>query len=396
MKTISNVSFKGQKVLMRVDFNVPLSKDLKIIDDSRIKASLPSIKKFISDGAKLILMSHLGRPKNKRNIRFSTKNLIIYLSSLIGKKVIFSSACIGSSVESLIAKMKNGDVMLLENLRFYPEEISGNKLFAKKLSRLADVYVNDAFGVAHRKHASTAIVPRYFKKNKYAGFLLSGEISALDSVLKNTNRPFTAVLGGAKVSDKIGLIFSLLDRIDNLIIGGAMSYVFIKSFGGAVGDSLVEPNQAEVVNTLLATAKEKNVKLFLPIDSVNAKKASDSEAVFVSKITEIPTGYKGLDIGQKSVDLFSDVIAGSATVVWNGPMGVFEISAFSKGTLGVAKSVVKATENGGVSFVGGGDSASALKQFGLHESVSHLSTGGGAMFAYLEGRGLPAIEALDL
>ena len=394
MKNISDISLSGKKVLIRVDFNVPLDKHFNITDDSRIKAALPTIKKVISDGGKAIIMSHLGRPKNGYEEKFSLKHTIESLSDLLKIDVGFSIDCIGENALTNISKMENGDVLVLENLRFYSQEKLGDNEFAKQLANLGDVYVNDAFGTAHRSHASTSIIANYFPNNKYFGLLLSSEINSLEAVLKNPKRPFTAIIGGAKITGKIDVISSLFDKVDSLIIGGGMAYTFAKAMGGNVGDSLLENDKVALAKSLITEAKEKGVQLLLPTDSINADDFNNNAIIQHSEIKNIPNGFMGLDIGDKSISRFSEVILNSKTIIWNGPMGVFEMDNFSNGTKKIGEAICKATQNGAFSLVGGGDSVAAVKQFGFTEKVSYISSGGGAMLEYLEGKKLPGVAAI--
>ena len=395
MKNISDISLKGKKVLIRVDFNVPLDKHFNITDDSRIKAALPTIKKVIADGGKAIIMSHLGRPENGFEEKFSLKHTTKHLSSLLETEVGFSVDCIGEKTLTDISKMENGDVLVLENLRFYSQEKAGDNEFAKQLAKLGDVYVNDAFGTAHRAHASTSIIANYFPNNKYFGLLLSNEINSLETALKNPKRPFTAIIGGAKITGKIDVITSLFDKVDNLIIGGGMAYTFAKAMGGNIGNSLVEDDKVALAKSLITAAKAKGVQLLLPSDSVNAKEFNNNAIIQHSEITQIPDGFMGLDIGSDSITHFSKVILNSKTIIWNGPMGVFEMDNFSNGTKQIGVAICKATQNGAFSLVGGGDSVAAVKQFGFAEKVSYISTGGGAMLEYLEGKQLPGVTAIQ-
>jgi phosphoglycerate kinase len=395
MKNISDISLKGKKVLIRVDFNVPLDKHFNITDDSRIKAALPTIKKVIADGGKAIIMSHLGRPENGFEEKFSLKHTTKHLSNLLETEVGFSVDCIGEKTLTDISKMENGDVLVLENLRFYSQEKAGDNEFAKQLAKLGDVYVNDAFGTAHRAHASTSIIANYFPDNKYFGLLLNNEINSLETALKNPKRPFTAIIGGAKITGKIDVITSLFDKVDNLIIGGGMAYTFAKAMGGNIGNSLVEDDKVALAKILIADAKERGVQLLLPSDSVNADDFNNNATIQHSKITNIPDGFMGLDIGSDSITHFSKVILNSKTIIWNGPMGVFEMDNFSNGTKQIGEAICKATKNGAFSLVGGGDSVAAVKQFGFAEKVSYISTGGGAMLEYLEGKQLPGVTAIQ-
>ena len=394
MKNISDISLKGKKVLIRVDFNVPLDKHFNITDDSRIKAALPTIKKVIADGGKAIIMSHLGRPKNGFEEKFSLKHTTKHLSNLLKTEVNFSIDCIGEKTSLDVSKMKNGDVLVLENLRFHSQEKLGDKDFAKKLAEHGDLYVNDAFGTAHRAHASTSIIANYFPKNKYFGLLFNKEINNLETALENPKRPFTAIIGGAKITGKIDTITSLLKKVDNLIIGGGMAYTFVKAMGGCVGDSLVEDSKLDLAKSLINYAKENGVKLLLPSDSLNANEFNNNATLQYSEITNIPDGFMGLDIGGDSITRFSKVILDSKTIIWNGPMGVFEMDNFLNGTKKIGEAICKSTRKGAFSLVGGGDSVAAVKQFGLAKKVSYISTGGGAMLEYLEGKKLPAVSAI--
>jgi phosphoglycerate kinase len=395
MNNISNIALRGKRVLVRVDFNVPLSEHYNIIDDSRIVATLPTIKKIIAEGGKVIIMSHLGRPKNGFEEKFSLKHTVQHLSNLLAQNVSFSSDCIGENTISDIDKMNNGDVLVLENLRFYSEEKKGNIGFANQLANLADVYVNDAFGTAHRAHASTAIIAQFFPNNKYFGYLLSSEIEYLEKVLNNPERPFTAIIGGAKITGKIDVITSLLDKVDNLIIGGGMAYTFAKAMGGEIGKSLVEDEKVSLAKQLIEDAKKKGVALLLPTDSVNADNFSNNANTNTSNILEINSDYMGLDIGKKSIIKFSYTIKNSKTIIWNGPMGVFEMEKFEKGTKEIGEAICFATNKGAFSLVGGGDSVAAVKKFGFANRVSYISTGGGAMLEYLEGKLLPGVIAIQ-
>jgi len=394
MKNITEFSFAGKRVLIRVDFNVPLDENFKITDDSRIVAALPTIKKVISDGGKAIIISHLGRPKKGVEERFSLKHIINHLSFLLDRTVVFSGDCIGETTANDVAKMQDKDVLLLENLRFYKEETSGDIFFAKQLSELADVYINDAFGTAHRAHASTAIIAQFFPDNKYFGLLFKQEITNLEFVLKNPKGPFTAIIGGAKIRGKIDVIRALLTKVNNLIIGGGMAYTFAKSMGANIGNSLVEEGKIELAKELVELAKRKGVNIVFPSDSVNASAFDNNAQINISSISAIPNGFMGLDIGKSSILDFSKIISTSKTIIWNGPMGVFEMSNFQKGTKEIATAICKATEIGAYSLIGGGDSVAAIKKFRMEEKVSYLSTGGGAMLEYLKEDKLPGIEAI--
>ena len=393
MKSILDKNFRNKKVLVRVDFNVPLDEEQKIIDDSRIKASLPTIEKLLNDKARVILMSHLGRPSYKDE-KFSLKAIIPRLQELLGVRVLFSNDCVGPSAEKLANDLNNGEVLVLENLRFYKEEELGEKNFSENLSRLADVYVNDAFGTAHRKHSSTSVISSFFPSEKYFGLLLKSEIENLEKALSSPKRPFTAIIGGAKIAGKIDVIFSLIDKVDNLIIGGGMAYTFVNAMGGKTGKSLVEKDRLKLANKIIKKAKNSEVNLLLPTDSINADSFSNDATTSHSDILNIEDNYMGLDIGEKSIRLFSKVIEGSNTIIWNGPMGVFEMSNFEKGTKMICESICRSTSGGAFSLIGGGDSVSAVKKFKLSDKVSYISTGGGALLDYLEGKKLPGIAAI--
>ena len=394
MKTIKEIDFKGKKALVRVDFNVPMSDEMIISDDSRIKAAIPTITKIVNDGGSVILMSHRGRPKGAVNEALSLVHLVQHISDLLNMPVQFVADCIGEKAEETAANLKGGEVLLLENLRFYNEETSGDVEFAKNLSKLGDIYVNDAFGTAHRAHASTTIVAQFFGENKCFGSVMTNEIINIDKVLLDAKRPLTAIMGGAKVSSKITIISRLLDSVDNLIIGGGMTYTFVKAMGGSIGNSLVENDKLELALEIIKLAKEKNVSLLIPSDSVNGDSFSNDANILSSKIGEVQDGYLGLDIGQQTIELFSKTIENSATILWNGPMGVFEMDNFSAGTKAIAMSLVKATKNGAFTLVGGGDSVAAINKYNLSQEVSYVSTGGGAMLEYLEGKVLPGVAAI--
>lgn len=394
IKHVDNLSFSNKKALIRVDFNVPLDDHFNVTDDTRIQAAVPTIQKILKDGGSAILMSHLGRPKGGPEDRFSLKHIVLDLEKALGVPVKFAPDCIGQEAELLSAGLKPGEVLLLENLRFYKEETAGDKDFAKKLSRLGDIYVNDAFGTVHRAHASTAVIAEFFT-DKVCGYLMLSELKNADMVLGNPNKPYTAIMGGAKIADKILIIERLLDKVDNLIIGGGMSYTFAKALGGTIGDSLLEEDKLDFVLELMAKAKAKGVNLVLPVDTVISKAfANDAEQGMANK-GEIPDGWMGLDIGPKTRELFAGVIAESKTILWNGPMGVFEMESFDKGTKAVAEAVVAATKDGAFSLIGGGDSAAAVNKFGLGDEVSFVSTGGGALLEYMEGKVLPGVAALE-
>ena len=396
MKTIDQLDFKDKKALIRVDFNVPLDDDFKITDDKRMRAALPTITKILNDGGSVILMSHLGRPKDGPTDKYSLKHILGDLSRMLDLEVKFADDCIGESAANQAKNLFPGEVLLLENLRFYKEEEKGDVAFAEKLSKLGDVYVNDAFGTAHRAHASTAVIAQFFPQAKYFGYLMASEVENAEKILNHAERPFTAIMGGAKVSDKILLIEKLLDKVDNIIIGGGMAYTFAKAQGGEIGTSLLEADKQDLSLELIAKAKAKGVNLILPVDTVIADRfANDADKKSVDS-GQIPTDWMGLDIGPKSVALFQEVIKNSKTLLWNGPMGVFEMESFQAGTKAVADALVAATkDNGAFSLIGGGDSAAAIAKFGLEDEVSYVSTGGGALLEYMEGKELPGVKAIN-
>lgn len=395
MNTVDQFNFKDKKALIRVDFNVPLDKEYKITDDKRMRAALPTITKILKDGGAVILMSHLGRPKGGPEDKYSLKHILGDLSAMLGLEVKFAEDCIGDDAENKAKNLASGEVLLLENLRFHPEEEKGNVAFAEKLAKLGDVYVNDAFGTAHRAHASTTIVAQFFPKAKYFGYLMAEELKNAEKVNHGAAKPFTAIMGGAKVSDKILLIESLLDKVDNLIIGGGMAYTFAKAQGGEIGTSLLEEDRMALCLELLEKAKAKGVNLILPVDTVIADKFDNDAAKDQVDSGHIPADWMGLDIGTKTVELFSETIKNSKTLLWNGPMGVFEMANFEQGTKAVAEAVVAATKNGAFSLIGGGDSAAAIAKFGLEDEVSYVSTGGGALLEYMEGKELPGVKAIQ-
>lgn len=395
MQTINQYNFNNQKVLVRVDFNVPLNSDFQITDDSRIQATIPTIKKILNDGGACILMSHLGRPKVGPTDKFSLKHIVDRLTLLSGAKVFFAEDCIGEKAEKLSKALKPGEILLLENLRFHKEEEKGDIQFAEKLSKLGDFYVNDAFGTAHRAHASTSVIAQFFNNKKCFGYVMSQEIENAKKILDNPQRPFTAIVGGAKVSDKILIIENLLNIADTIIVGGGMAYTFAKAMGGKIGTSLCQDERMPLTLEIIKKAKEKGVKLLLPEDSKIADKFSnDAQSAFANN-NEIPDGFMGLDIGPKAIEAFCKEINLSKTVLWNGPMGVFEMPNFEAGTKAVANAVAKIADNGGFSLIGGGDSAAAIHQFGLANKVSYVSTGGGALLEYFEGKVLPGIQAIE-
>ena len=393
MKSINEISFNGKKVFIRVDFNVPFNDEGEITDNSRIVAALPTIEFVISSGGTCILASHLGRPDGK-NPALSLKKIIPELKKLLGEDVIFLEDSIGDQTKEICSNLKKGQIALLENLRFYKEETKADERFAKQLSGLADIYINDAYGTTHREHASTATIAQFFSE-KAPGMLLEKEIKSLKKLMHKPKKPVTAIIGGAKVSSKISVIANILGFVDNLIIGGGMAYTFIKNNGGRIGDSIFEADRLNDCTEILSKAKNENVNVFLPEDILCSNEFSNSGLQKVTNIYEVPEGWQGLDIGPKTMDKFEQVILGSSTILWNGPMGVFEIPSFEKGTHSVAKTVAKATQNGAYSLIGGGDSVAAIKKFGLQNQVSFISTGGGAMLESLEGKLLPGINALS-
>jgi phosphoglycerate kinase len=392
MKTIDDYNFNNKRALIRVDFNVPLNEDKEVTDANRIEAAKPTIIKILEDGGSVVLMSHLGRPKGKES-KYSLQHISSKVSEVLGVEVKFVEDCVGEEVEKAASDLQPGEVLLLENLRFYEEETNGDEDFAKKLSKLGDIYVNDAFGTAHRAHASTTVVAKFFE-DKCFGYLLAKEIKSLDKVLNSKEKPVTAVLGGAKVSSKITVIENILDKIDHLIIGGGMTYTFIKAQGGHIGNSLVEDDKQELALEILKKAKEKGVQVHLPVDSVIADSFSEQASTQTESVDNIPDGWMGLDVGPETIRNFSEVIKKSKIILWNGPLGVFEMDAFAKGTIQLGEAIAEATRNGAFSLVGGGDSVAAVKKFGLEDQVSYVSTGGGAMLEMLEGKSLPGIDAI--
>ena len=393
MKTVNDFNFENKKALIRVDFNVPLNDNLEVADSTRILAAKSTIIKVLEDGGSCVLMSHLGRPNGVEE-KFSLKNIVSKVSEIIGVQVQFSENCIGEKAEQAVAELENGEILLLENLRFHKEEKAGDDEFAKELSKLGDIYVNDAFGTAHRAHASTAVLAKYFPINKCYGLLLASEIKNIHKVLTDSEKPVTAIIGGAKVSSKITIIESILDKIDHLIIGGGMAFTFIKAQGGSIGSSLVEDDKQEMALSILKLGKEKNVKIHLPVDAIIADQFSNDAYTKIEAINAIPEGWMGLDVGSKTNTIFREVILNSKTILWNGPVGVFEMENFATGTISLGNAIAEATENGTFSLVGGGDSVAAVKQFNLTEKVSYVSTGGGAMLEMLEGKTLPGIQAI--
>jgi len=396
MSKFSDYNFKGQKALIRVDFNVPLNDKYEITDDTRIRAAVPTIKKILSDGGSVILMSHLGRPKDGPTEKYSLKHLVKHISDLLGgTTVLFANDCIGEQAFLTAGMLRAGEVLLLENLRFYKEEEKGDKTFAEKLSKLGNVYVNDAFGTAHRAHASTAVIAQFFSSEKRMfGLLMEGEVASAEKVLHNSAKPFIAIIGGAKVSDKILIIENLLEKATDIIIGGGMAYTFFKAQGGHIGKSLCEEDRLDIAKDLLKKADEKGVSIHLPPDSIIADKFAADANDSTSPSNAIPEGWMGLDIGPNAINQFSNAIKKSKTILWNGPMGVFEMEKFQHGTKAIATAIAKATQSGAFSLVGGGDSVAAVNQFGYTDKVSYVSTGGGAMLEYFEGKVLPGIAAV--
>ncbi len=394
MQTLSSYSFKGKKALIRVDYNVPLDEHFVITDDTRIRASVPTIKKILSDGGSVILMSHLGRPKDGPSDKYSLSHIVEHVSKCIGVPVAFANDCIGAEAGEKAKNLKPGEVLMLENLRFYKEEEKGDKTFAGKLADLGDVFVNDAFGTAHRAHASTTIVAEFFPNDKLFGYLIENELKSIDKVLHTAEKPYVAIVGGAKVSGKIQIISNLMDKVDHLIIGGGMTFTFIKALGGKVGASMVEEDKLALALEILNTAKAKGVTIHLPVDAVIADKFDNGANKKSCQVNEIPEGWMGLDIGPLTEKLFDEVIAHSKTILWNGPMGVFEMENFEHGTKSIAESVVRATSHGCFSLIGGGDSVAAINKYHLADKVSYVSTGGGALLEYMEGVELPGIKAI--
>ena len=393
MNTLQDINFNAKKALIRVDFNVPLNEDFKVTDANRIEAARPTIDKILADGGSVILMSHLGRPNGKED-RYSLRHIVAKCSEVLGINVQFASDCIGEIALNATKNLKKGEVLLLENLRFYVEEEAGDENFAKELASLGDIYVNDAFGTAHRAHASTTIIAKFFPNHKFFGLLLAKEIESLNRVLNNSVKPVTAILGGSKVSSKITVIENILDKVDHMIIGGGMTFTFIKALGGKIGDSICEDDKQEMALEILKLAKEKNVHIHIPIDVVAADSFSNDAKTQVVDVREIPDGWQGLDAGPKSLANIKEVILNSKTILWNGPLGVFEMENFAKGTIELGNYIAESTVNGAFSLVGGGDSVAAVKQFGLEHKMSYVSTGGGAMLEMLEGRVLPGIAAI--
>lgn len=395
MADFDSYSFNGKKVLIRVDFNVPLNKEtLQITDDKRIRAALPTLNHILNQGGSLIIMSHLGRPKEGPEDKFSLRHIVSGLEKNLNRSIQFANDCIGNEAIEKAEKLKSGEVLLLENVRFYKEETIGDIAFAEKLAKLGDCYVNDAFGTAHRAHASTTQIARFFPNDKMVGYLMKAEIESAKKVMEKTERPFTAIVGGAKVSDKVLIVENLLNVADHIIIGGGMAYTFFKANGGEIGNSLCEDDRLETCREILEKAKAKGVEIHLPIDSIIADKFAEDAETKNCESNAIPSDWMGLDIGEKSISAFKTVLLNSKTILWNGPMGVFEMAPFSKGTKSVAEAVAEATRNGAYSLIGGGDSAAAVQKFGFADQVSYVSTGGGALLEYFEGKELPGIAAI--
>lgn len=394
MQSIDTYDFKGKKALIRVDFNVPLNDKFEITDDTRMRAAIPTIKKVLTGGGAVILMSHLGRPKNGPEDKFSLKHIQKHLEELAGVKVKFADDCIGESAKKEAAALQPGEILLLENLRFYKEEEKGDEAFAHKLAELGDVWINDAFGTAHRAHASTAVIAKFFPNDKLFGYVMKGELDAVDSVMKDPKRPFTAIMGGSKVSSKIDIIMNLMGKVDNLILGGGMTYTFKRALGGHVGSSICEEDKLDLAREIMQKAKDAGVNLVLSDEAVVADAFSNDANIQICDPMNIPDGWEGLDIGPATREKFAKVIENSKTILWNGPVGVFEMPKFAEGTKAVAHAIVKATEKGAFSLIGGGDSVAAVNQFGLADKVSYVSTGGGALLEYIEGKKLPGIEAI--
>jgi len=395
MKSIKDVNFKGKKVLVRVDFNVPLDENRNITDDTRMHESMPTIQKLLNDGAAVILISHLGRPKKGGfESQFSLKPVAKHLSEMLNKKVMFTQEVLVDKVAGLSSNLEDGDVMLLENIRFYPEETKGDVAFAEKISKLGDAYVNDAFGAAHRDNASTSTIAQFFPNDKYFGFLMEHEVRNLHKLMNNPAKPYTAIVGGSKVSSKIEILKNLSPIVDNIIVGGGMTYTFLKAMGINIGTSICEDDKIEIAKELMEDLKKDKTKLLLPIDHVIADKFDNEANIKFTDGQEIPDGFMGMDIGNKSIELFKQTILDSKTILWNGPMGVFEMPSFAKGTFAIAEFIAQATKNGAFSSVGGGDSVAAVHQSGFGDQISYISTGGGAMLEYLEGKTLPGIKAI--
>jgi phosphoglycerate kinase len=395
MKTVDDFNFSGQKALIRVDFNVPLDAQFNVTDDTRIRAALPTINKILKDGGSVILMSHLGRPKEGPADKYSLKHVVNHLSELLNKPIAFAADCIGIVAKEAADKLKAGEVLLLENLRFHKQEEKGDVDFAKQLSQLGTFYVNDAFGTAHRAHASTAVIAQFFPNKKCFGYVMSGELASINKVLTSAEKPFTAIMGGAKVSDKILILEQLINKADNIIIGGGMAFTFVKAQGGTIGNSMVEEDKQETALNILKDAKAKGVNIYIPVDAIVADKFANDANKKECDISAIPDGWMGLDIGIKTEKIYSEVIANSKTILWNGPMGVFEMSSFEHGTKSVAETIVEATKKGAYSLIGGGDSVAAINKYNMAAKVSYVSTGGGALLEYIESGSLPGVTAIE-
>lgn len=395
MKTVDSINFSNKRAVIRVDFNVPLNDAFEVTDSTRIRAAIPTLKKILKDGGSLVLMSHLGRPKEGPTNKYSLKHIIAELSKQLGVSISFADDCISEKAFQQSSALKSGEVLLLENLRFYKEEEKGNEDFAQKLSKHGDIYVNDAFGTAHRAHASTAVIAKYFKPEaKCFGFVMAGEVASIDKVLNQTQKPFTAIVGGAKVSDKILIIEQLMGKADNILIGGGMAFTFVKAMGGQIGKSLCEDDRLEIAKELISKAKTKGVNLCIPVDAIVADNFANDANKKEVDIDKIPDGWMGLDIGPKTIKTFGDIIKNSKTILWNGPMGVFEMSSFENGTKQAAFDIVEATKNGAYTLIGGGDSVAAINKYNLADKVSYVSTGGGALLEYIEQGTLPGVEAI--
>ena len=396
MKTVDSINFAGKRALIRVDFNVPLNENFEVTDETRIKAAIPTLKKILKDGGSIVLMSHLGRPKEGPTNKYSLKHIIKNVSKLLGAEVGFADDCIGTDAFSKSAELKIGQVLLLENLRFYKEEEKGNEEFAQKLSKHGDIYVNDAFGTAHRAHASTAVIAKFFNADsKCFGFVMAGEVASIDKVLNKAEKPFTAIIGGAKVSDKILIIEQLMNKANNILIGGGMAFTFVKAMGGQIGKSLCEDDRLDTAKSLLENAKKMGVNIYIPTDAIIADNFANDANIKQCKINVIPDGWMGLDAGPETVKMNDDVIKNSKTILWNGPMGVFEMSNFENGTKQAANAIVEATKNGAFSLIGGGDSVAAINKYNLADKVSYVSTGGGALLEYIEQGSLPGVRAIE-
>jgi phosphoglycerate kinase len=396
MRTVDSINFSGKRAVIRVDFNVPLSGNFEVTDNTRIKAAIPTLKKILKDGGSLVLMSHLGRPKEGPADKYSLKHIVKEVSRQLGTQVLFADDCVSEKSFEQSAALKAGEALLLENLRFYKEEEKGDAAFAEKLSRHGNVYVNDAFGTAHRAHASTAVIAKYFSKEaRCLGYVMAGEVASINKVLNQSEKPFTAIIGGAKVSDKILIIEQLMNKADNILIGGGMAFTFVKAMGGSIGKSLCENERLDIAKELLGKAKAKGIHIYIPVDAVVADNFSNDAERKTCDISQIPDGWMGLDIGPKSLQAFGNVIKNSKTILWNGPMGVFEMSNFENGTKQVAFDIMEATQKGAYSLIGGGDSVAAVNKYGLAEKVSYVSTGGGALLEYIEQGSLPGVKAVE-